>query len=74
MRQKTAYMVDVDLKIRVVVNENLDPNMDREFDQAVLDRIKHRIKEEGLPFISNAINDFQDDIDNPYNPEVDEKV
>jgi hypothetical protein len=72
--QKKAVLVDIDLKVRVIIGESIDPNMDEEFDEALLRAVKHRIKEEGRSFLTEGIQDFQDDIENPYNPEFDEKA
>lgn len=74
VKEKKALLVDVNLKLRVIVNEDVDPNMDEEFEEAVLLNVKHRIKEEGRSFIAQGIDDFNDDIENPYNKEFDEKV
>lgn len=73
-KQKKAVLVDLELKIRVVIGEDVDPNMDEEFEKALLLKVKKRIKEEGHTFLANGIVDFQDDIEDPYNEEFDEKA
>ena len=72
MKPKKAYLVDVNLLVRVVVDAEVDPNTDEEFDMAVLRNIQKRIKEEGLEFISENIEDFNEDIECPFDPEFDE--
>ena len=72
MKPKKAYLVDVNLIVRVVVDAEVDPNTDEEFDMAVLRNIQKRIKEEGLEFISENIEDFNEDIECPFDPEFDE--
>jgi len=70
--KQKAYLIDIDLKIRVVVDEHLDPNVDDEFDQAVFKAVKKRIEEEGSSFLSEGISNFDDDVETPYDPEFDD--
>lgn len=69
---KKAYLVDVNLKLRIVIGSDIDPNTDEEFDKEVLRNIQKRIKEEGLEFISENIEDFNNDTECPFDPEFDE--
>ena len=69
---KKAILVNVEFTLRVVVDQDIDPNVDPEFEKAVKDRLLFRIKEEGTKFISEHIEDFYDDLKNPYNPEFDD--
>lgn len=70
--KKQAYTVTVNLKIRVLAENDIDPNIDPEFDEATLKAINRRIKEEGTQFISENIEDFELDTESPYDPEFDE--
>ena len=71
MASKKAITVDVNLKVRVVVNDTVDPNTDPEFEEAVTNSVRGRLAEEGISFIAEGINDFNDDKETPFDPEYD---
>jgi len=70
---KKAYIVDIDLVIRVIADEDLDPNIDyKDFDKMIFEKFKSRLKEEGSSFITEGITDIEEDEDCPYDPEYDD--
>jgi len=69
--EKKAVLVNVDLLVRVVVDHNLDLDYDQEFEEVVAEAVKTRLKEEGVSFIAEGINDYRDDTEDPYDPEFD---
>lgn len=60
---KKKYKVYVDLLVTVEVDENADPNGidSNEFDTEVANTVRHRLEEEGLSFISEAISNWEED-------------
>lgn len=68
---KKAVLVDIDLTIRVIVDEEMDLDIDPEFDETVTNMIRQRLAEEGISFIAEGINDYRDDNECPYDPEYD---
>jgi hypothetical protein len=71
MEEKKALLVKVNLLVRVIVDSDVDPEVDSEFELAVMASVKSRIQEEGVSFIAEAIEDYNDDIENPYDSEYD---
>jgi hypothetical protein len=71
VKNKKAYLVDVNLCLRITIDEDLDPNIDPEFDQAVVDKIKSRMQEEGDDFLKASIHQYEDDTECPYNSKLD---
>jgi hypothetical protein len=71
-KDKTALTVKITLEVRVVVDDTWDLNIDPEFEQATMKAIKERMKEEGSDFIAAGIEDYQNDLENPYDPEYDD--
>lgn len=70
---KKAYIVDIDLVIRVIADEDLDPNIDyKDFDKMIFEKFKSRLDEEGSSFITEGITDIEEDEDCPYDPEYDD--
>lgn len=67
---KKAYLVDVSFRVRVVVDENCDPDIDPEFDQQVFTKLRN-IMTEGVRGISDNITDYDEDEEVPYDPERD---
>lgn len=72
MKDKKALLVKVDLLVRVVVDSDVDPEIDSEFEMAVMASIKSRMQEEGISFIAEGIEDYNDDTENPYDSEYDD--
>lgn len=68
---KKAYLVDVNLKIRVITEDHIDPEGE-EFGEAVYNSVNKRMKEEGISFINEGIDDYKDDKENPYDPDYDD--
>lgn len=72
-KEKTAYIIDVDLVIRLVMDSKLDPVIDqKEFDNAIYKAVKSRMDEEGKSFIIEGITDIEEDETCPYDPEYDD--
>ena len=64
---KKAIVVSVELEIRIIIDDRLDPDVDHEeLNEAVHTRISKRMKDEGPSFIGEGINDYNDDEENPY--------
>lgn len=68
---KKAILVNVDLLVRIIIDDSIDPDIDPEFDEAVTNAVKGRLSEEGISFISEGISDYNDDKETPYDPEFD---
>lgn len=68
---KKAMLVDVNLKVRVIIDESVDPEVDPEFEEAVMNAVRSRMSEEGISFIAEGIDDYNDDKENPFDPEYD---
>lgn len=72
-KDKKAYLVDIDLVIRLIMNDKLDPVIDyKEFDKEIYKAVKSRIEEEGMSFITEGITDVEEDESCPYDPEYDD--
>ena len=70
---KKAYLVDVDLVIRLIMDSKLDPVLDyKDFDKAIYKAIRSRMEEEGMSFITEGITDVEEDESCPYDPEYDD--
>ena len=73
MKNKKAYIVDIDLIIRLVMDEKMDPVLDqKEFDKAIYKAVKLRLEEEGVSFISEGVTDIEEDETCPYDPKYDD--
>lgn len=68
---KKAMLVNIDLLVRVIVDDFVDPDVDPEFDEVVTNAVRARLAEEGISFIGEGINDYRDDEETPYDPEFD---
>jgi len=68
---KKAVLVDIDLIVRVIVDEELDMDIDPMFDEIVTNAVRSRLSDEGISFIAEGIDDYNDDLENPYDPEWD---
>ena len=72
-KDKKVLLVDVSLQVRVVVDTQIDPDTDiDDFNKVVNKRIKARMDEEGAAFIGGGIEYYKDDLENPYDPELDD--
>ena len=69
---KKAYLVKIDLIVRVIVDDKYEPDIDPEFDEEAFKKVTKRIKEEGISFIGEGIEDIDLDEENPYDPEYDD--
>ena len=69
---RKALLVNVNLQVRVIIDENkVDPETEA-LDEIVADKVRDRLKEEGTSFIGENIEDYNDDVENPFNPDFDE--
>jgi hypothetical protein len=68
---KKAMLVNIDLLVRVIIDDFVDPDVDPEFDETVTNAVKARLADEGVSFIGEGINDYRDDEETPYDPEFD---
>jgi hypothetical protein len=68
---KKAVLVNIDLLVRVIVDDFVDLDVDPEFDEVVTNAVRGRLSEEGISFIAEGINDYREDEENPYDPEYD---
>jgi len=68
---KTAYLVDVNFKVRVVVDSDLDPDIDPEFNQAVINKVRQIVAEDPSS-ISENITECELDEEVPYDPDIEE--
>jgi hypothetical protein len=68
---KKAYLAKVDLLVRVIVDDHIDPEGE-EFGEIVYNATNKRMKEEGISFINEGIDDYEEDIENPYDPDYDD--
>lgn len=69
---KKAVIVKVELELRVIIDDNLDMDIDNEeVNKILLDKINTRVEEEGASYIGENITDYDDDLENPYDPEFD---
>ena len=59
--ESKKYLVNVDLKVSISIPEHYDPEMDPEFDEAVVAAVKKRLEEEGPSFIIEGISDYEED-------------
>lgn len=69
--EKKAYLVDISFRVRVIVDENCDPNVDPEFDRNVFTKLR-TIMSEGVTGISDNIENWEEDTEVPYDPELDD--
>jgi len=69
--KKKAMLVNIDLLVRVIIDDSVDPDVDPEFDEAVTNAVRERLADEGISFIGEGINDYRDDEQDPYDPEYD---
>lgn len=71
MAKKKAMLVNVDLLVRVIIDDSVDPDYDDFFDEIVTNAVRQRLADEGISFIAEGINDYRNDEENPYDPEYD---
>ena len=65
---KKAYLVDVCLRVRVIIDDRLDPDIDPEFNQAVINKVKEIVLEDPISIAEN-ITDWDEDEEVPYDPD-----
>ena len=71
-KNKKAVTVDVNLKVRVIVDSDMDLDFDPKFEEIINTAIKDRMFEEGTGFIGQGIDNYEDDKENPFDPEYDD--
>jgi len=66
--KKVAYQVKVSFLVRVITTDNIDPEMDPEFNEAT-----HRILKQKLSIqhVADNIEDYNLDLDFPYDSKHD---
>lgn len=68
---KKAVLVKIDLLVRVIVDEDMDLDIDPVFDELVTNAVRARLSDEGISFIAEGIDDYNDDKETPYDKEWD---
>ena len=70
---KKAISVSLDLNIRVIIEDTLDPELDHEeFDKILLKALKKKLEEPNPEsYLGENISTYQDDTQYPYDPEFD---
>ena len=68
---KKAVLVDINLRVRVIVDEDMDLDIDPVFDELVTNAVRSRISDEGIAFIAEGIDDYNDDKETPYDNDWD---
>ena len=69
--KKVAYEVKVNFLIRIITTDNIDPEMDPEFNEATFAALKKKFRDEGVQFVADNIEDYNFDEDNPYDVKID---
>tara|TARA_R110002020_G_scaffold29571_13_gene93252 strand:- start:1518 stop:1730 length:213 start_codon:yes stop_codon:yes gene_type:complete len=68
---KKAMLINIDLLVRIIIDDTVDLDHDPEFEEIVTEVVKNRLREEGVSFIAEGINDYREDEENPYDTEFD---
>ena len=66
--KKIAYEVKVSFLVRVIVPDNIDPEMDPEFNIATTMALKKKL---GVQYVADNIEDYNINEDEPYNFKTD---
>ena len=66
--KKIAYEVKVSFLLRVIVNDNIDPEMDPEFNEATHRALKRKLN---VQHVADNIETYNEDDNFPYNPRYD---
>ena len=64
--KRVAYQVKVSFLVRVVITDNIDPEMDPEFNQATHRALKRKLS---VQHVADNIDTYNLDEDFPYDPE-----
>lgn len=67
---KKAYLVDMSFRVRIVVDDHLDPDIDNEFVQLAFVKMR-QVMGEGPSGIADNIEEIYEDDECPYDPETD---
>jgi len=66
--KKVAYEVKVSFLVRVIITENIDPDMDPEFNKATYEALKRKLD---VQYVADNIEDYNINEDEPYNFKTD---
>lgn len=66
--KRVAYQVKVSFLVRVVTTDNIDPEMDPEFNEATHRALKRKLD---VQHVADNIDDYNLDEDFPYDPKHD---
>jgi len=67
--KRVAYQVKVSFLVRIITTDNIDPNMDPEFNEATHRALKKKLS---VQHVADNIDDFNLDEDEPYDSKEDE--
>jgi hypothetical protein len=66
--KRIAYQVKVSFLVRIVTTDNIDPEMDPEFNEATHRALKRKLT---VQHVADNIEDYNLDEDFPYDPQLD---
>ena len=66
--KRVAYQVKVSFLVRIITTDNIDPNMDPEFNEATHRALKKKLS---VQYVADNIDDFNLDEDEPYDAQYD---
>ena len=66
--KKVAYQVKVSFLVRVITTDNIDPEMDPEFNEATYRILKQKLS---IQHVADNIEDYNLDLDFPYDSKHD---
>jgi len=69
--KRVAYQVKVSFLLRVVTTDNIDPEMDPEFNEATHRALKKKLRDEDVQYVADNIDDYNLDEDFPYDAQHD---
>lgn len=64
--KKVAYQVKVSFLVRIITADDIDPEMDPEFNEATYKALKEKLD---VQYVADNIDDYNLDDDFPYDPE-----
>ena len=69
--KRVAYQVKVSFLVRIVTTDNIDPEMDPEFNEATFRALKKKLRDEDVQYVADNIDDYNLDEDFPYDAQHD---